>query len=234
MTELRAFLGLTGYYRKFVKNYGILAKPLTNLLRLKHFEWTSQAQQAFDYLKTAMTTTLVLALPNFKAPFTVETDACGDGLGAVLMQSGQPIAYLSKALGEKHKNLSIYEKEFLALIMAVEKWRPYLQRQEFIIQTDHKSLEYLKEQNLHSDMQRKAMTKLMGLQFKIVYKRGKENLAADALSRVAHLMALQAVSILQPQWIQEVINSYATDSKAQELLSQLAIHSPDEKGFRLD
>jgi hypothetical protein len=135
------------------------------------------------------------------------------------MQSGQPIAYLSKALGEKHKNLSIYEKEFLALIMAVEKWRPYLQRQEFIIQTDHKSLEYLKEQNLHSDMQRKAMTKLMGLQFKIVYKRGKENLAADALSRVAHLMALQAVSILQPQWVQEVINSYATDSKAQELLS---------------
>lgn len=121
MTELRAFLGLTGYYRKFVKNYGILAKPLINLLRLKHFEWTSQAQQAFDYLKTAMTTTLVLALPNFKAPFTVETDACGDGLGAVLMQSGQPIAYLSKALGEKHKNLSIYEKEFLALIIAVEK-----------------------------------------------------------------------------------------------------------------
>jgi hypothetical protein len=121
MTELRAFLGLTGYYRKFVKNYGILAKPLTNLLRLKHFEWTSQAQQAFDYLKTAMTTTLVLALPNFKAPFTVETDACGDDLGAVLMQSGQPIAYLSKALGEKHKNLSIYEKEFLALIIAVEK-----------------------------------------------------------------------------------------------------------------
>lgn len=145
MTELRGFLGLTGYYRKFVKHYGMLAKPLTNILRLKQFQWSEQAQQAFDNLKTAMTTTPVLAMPNFQAQFTVETDACIDGIGAVLMQGGQPVVYLSKALGEKHKNLSIYEKEFLALIMAVEKWRPYLQRQEFIIQTDHRSLAYLKE-----------------------------------------------------------------------------------------
>lgn len=122
------------------------------------------------------------------------------------MQEGQPIAYLSKALGDKHKNLSIYEKEFLALIMVVEKWRPYLQRQEFIIQTYHKSLAYLRDQNLHSDMQRKAMTRLMGLQFKIVYKQGKDNIAADALSRVAHLLAIQAVSTIQPQWVKEVLN----------------------------
>ena len=82
--------------------------------------------------------------------------------------------------------------------MAIEKWRPYLQRQEFLILTDHKSLSYLNEQNLHYDMQRKAMTRLMGLQFRIIYKQGKENLAADALSRVAHMMAPQAVSQLQP------------------------------------
>jgi hypothetical protein len=85
------------------------------------------------------------------------------------MQQVQPIAYLSKALHEKHKNLSIYEKEFLAFIMAVEKWHHYLQRQEFTIVTDHKSLAYLNDQNLHSDMQRKAMTRLMGTHFKIVY-----------------------------------------------------------------
>jgi hypothetical protein len=89
------------------------------------------------------------------------------------MQKGQPIAFLSKALREKHKALSIYEKEFLALIMAVERWRHYLQRKEFIIQTDHKSLAYLNEQNVHSKMQRKAMTRLTGLQFKIIYKKGK-------------------------------------------------------------
>jgi len=82
--------------------------------------------------------------------------------------------------------------------MAVEKWRSYLQRQEFLILTDHRSLSYLKEQNLHFEMQRKTMTRLMDLQFKIIYKQGKENLVADALSRVAHMMALQAVSQVQP------------------------------------
>jgi len=76
-----------------------------------------------------------------------------------------------------------------------------LQRQEFVIRTDHKTLAYLTEQNLHSDMQRKAMTRFMGLQFKVVYKKGKDNMAADALSRVGHLLALQAVSQVQPRWI---------------------------------
>jgi hypothetical protein len=226
VTELRAFLGLTGYYRKFVRQYGIMAKPLTNLLKHRQFTWSPAAQLAFDNIKVAMTRTPVLALPNFNAPFTVETDACQNGIGAVLMQHGQPIDYLSKALGEKHRSLSIYEKEFLALIMAVEKWRHYLQRQEFIILTDHKSLAYLNEQNLHSEMQRKAMTRLMGLQFKIRYKQEKENIAADALSRVGRMMALQAVSTVQPAWVQEVINSYVTDPQAQQLLQRLAIASP--------
>jgi hypothetical protein len=90
------------------------------------------------------------------------------------MQKGQPIEFLSKAVGEKHKALSIYEKEFLALIMAVERWRHYLQWKEFIIQIDHKSLAYLNEQNVHSEMQRKAMTRLIGLQFKIIYKKAKK------------------------------------------------------------
>ena len=233
-TELRAFLGLTGYYRKFVKGYGVIAKPLTNLLRHKQFQWNPKAQTTFDELKIAMSHTPVLTLPNFQEPFTVETDACADGIGAVLMQKGQPIAFLSKALGEKHKHLSIYEKEFLALIMAVERWRHYLQRQEFIILTDHKSLAYLQEQNLHSDMQRKAMTRLMGLQFKIVYKKGKDNLAADALSRVSHLHTLQVVSMVRPDWLQEVLHSYATDPRAQKLLTQLAIQSPDMAGYSLD
>lgn len=234
-TELRGFLGLTGYYRKFVRKYGLLAKPLTNLLKKKqvNFIWSAEAETAFLALKEAMTSTPVLQLPNFQKQFIVETDACDTGIGAVLMQDSHPIAFLSKALSPTHQQLSIYEKEFLALIMAVERWRPYLQRGEFIIRTDHYSLSYLDDQVLQSPLQRKAMAKLMGLQFKICYKKGVENTAADSLSRVGHLLAVQACSEVRPAWVQEILNSYATDPEAQAKLTALAVLSPDPEGFAL-
>jgi hypothetical protein len=233
ITELRGILGLTGYYRKFVKNYAIIARPLTTLLKKKGFIWDDTATAAFQALKQAMMTTPVLQLPNFDKPFVVETDACDSGIGAVLMQEGHPLAFLSKPLGVVHKHLSIYEKEFLALLMAVDRWRPYLQRGEFIIKTDHSSLCFLEDQNLQSPLQQKAMARLMGLQFKIVYRKGAENHAADALSRVGHLMAIQLCSSAQPAWLQEIANSYATDQEAQKKLTELAIISPDEHGYEL-
>jgi hypothetical protein len=175
ITDLRGFLGLTGYYRKFVKNYAIIARPLTNLLKKKAFIWSDSATIAFQALKEAMQTTPVLQLPNFEKQFIVETDACDLGIGAVLMQDQHPIAFLSKPLAVSHQHLPIYDKEFLALLMAVERWRSYLQRGEFIIKTDHHSLSYLDDQQLQSPLQRKAMARLMGLQFRIVYRKGIEN-----------------------------------------------------------
>ena len=135
-----------------MKHYGLIAKPLTRLLQKNQFVWSSAAQQAFDTLKHVMSSTPVLALPNFQEVFEVATDASNVGIGAVLIQQGQPTTFLSKALGEAHKHLSIYEKEFLALIMVVDKWRPYLQMTEFVIKNDHKSLSFLMEQNLHSEL----------------------------------------------------------------------------------
>lgn len=232
-TELRGFLGLTGYYRKFVPRYGVIAKPLTQLLTKKGFAWNEQAEAAFQELKLSMVNTHVLALPNFDRPFTIETDACDTGIGAVLVQDGHPVAYFSKALGIRNQQLSTYEKEFLAVMMAVDKWRAYLQRGPFVILTDHKSLCNLGDQQLDTDLQRKAMSKLVGLQFRFQYKKGVDNGAADALSRVGHLLSANALSICQPRWIQEVANSYETDSKAQELLAKLALSSPDEDGYSL-
>lgn len=118
---LRGFLGLTGYYRKFVKNYGVIAKLLTALLKKGNFKWTPEAEQTFYQLKDAMVNTPVLELPDFSKLFVLETDASYGGIGAVLMQDKHPLAYLSKALGPKSMGLSIYEKEFLAIILAVQK-----------------------------------------------------------------------------------------------------------------
>jgi hypothetical protein len=118
--ELRSFLGLAGYYRKFVRGFGVISKPLTELLKKNVlFVWTSVHDKSFAALKKALCTAPVLALPNFSKPFSVETDACGTGVGAVLLQDGHPLAYISKALGVKSQSLSTYEKEYLAIILAI-------------------------------------------------------------------------------------------------------------------
>jgi hypothetical protein len=108
VTELRGFLGLTGYYKKFVRHYGTIAKPLTRLLQGKHlWNWTEASQQAFDKLKVAMTQTPVLALPNFEIPFEVETDACEEGIWAILMQQHRTIHFLVKLWGEEQTTFYI-------------------------------------------------------------------------------------------------------------------------------
>jgi hypothetical protein len=104
------------------------------------------------------------------------------------------MAFLSKALGDRNQHLSIYENKFLALIMVVDQWRPYLQHLEFLIRIDHQSLCFLTGQQIQFDLQRKSMTKLMGLQFKIVYKKGKDNVVADALPQISHVLFVSIVT----------------------------------------
>jgi hypothetical protein len=150
--ELRGFLGLTGYYRKFIQHYAIICQPLTALLEKGAiFAWSSAAETAFQVLKQALISAPVLALPDFSLPFTVDTDACDIGIGAVLSQKGHPLAYVHRALGPRNQGLSVYEKEYLAILLAVPQWRPYLQLGAFVTRTDHQSLTHLTDQRLHTD-----------------------------------------------------------------------------------
>jgi hypothetical protein len=224
--ELRSFLGLAGFYRKFVRHFGIIIRPLFNLLK-KHtlFVWTQEHEKAFDLLKTALVTTPVLALPDFSKQFYVYTDACQYGIGAVLMQQGHPLAFLSRALGPKNQGLSTYEKEYLAIILAVVHWRAYLQVSEFVIYTDHSSLVQLNER-LHTPWQQRLYSKLAGLQYRIVYRKGVENAAADALSRQPQVSATCAsLSHCTPTWLHSVVEGYAQYSPTKELLAKLSLHS---------
>ena len=183
--QLRGFLGLTGYYRRFVKDYGKLAQPLTRLCKTSGgLEWSEEADKAFNQLKWAMTKAPVLVIPDYNQEFVVETNASGNGIGAVLMQQGHPIAFISKALSPKHQSLSVYDKEMFAVLFAVKKWHHFLIRRHFIIKTDHQPLKYLLEQKVVTPSQHVWLAQLMAYDFEIMYKKGSENRVADALSRV--------------------------------------------------
>ncbi|XP_066351740.1 uncharacterized mitochondrial protein AtMg00860-like [Miscanthus floridulus] len=116
---VRGFLGLAGYYRKFVHNYGAVAAPLIALLKKEGFSWNDAAAAAFDDLKAAVTSAPVLAMPDFAKPFTIKCDASSHGFGAVLIQEGHPIAFFSRPVAPRHRALAAYERELIGLVHAV-------------------------------------------------------------------------------------------------------------------
>lgn len=160
--QLRGFLGLTGYYRRFVKNYSIIAAPLTELLKKEAFHWSESAAASFAALKAAMCSAPVLRLPDFAKPFVLETDALDLGIGAVLLQDNHPIAYFSKKLGPRRRLASTYHKELYAIVEGVQKWRQYLLGREFIIRSDQRSLKDLLSQVVQTPDQQFYLQKLMG------------------------------------------------------------------------
>lgn len=151
------------------------------------------------------------------------------------MQDSHPVAYHSKSLGPKNIGLSAYEKECLALLFAIDHWRPYLQHSKFTIRTGQKSLLNLTNQRLNTPIQQRAFTKLAGLQFTIQYKTGVTNRAADALSRRDHPTEAEvvAISVCKPAWVEVIGASYRTDPEAQQRLTQLLLQPGDAQGYSL-
>lgn len=148
LKSLRDFLGLTSYYRKFFRDYRKISQPLIMLLRKDQFQWSTESKVTFNFLKQAMASAPILALPNFSKEFIVEYDTLGVGLKVVLMQERHPIAVSSQTLFLKNFGMSTYKKELMAMVFVVRKWHSYLAWHHFKIRTNHLSLKYKLEQSI--------------------------------------------------------------------------------------
>jgi len=185
-------------------------------------ELNEETAQAFTLLKGLMTSALVLALPNFNKLFVVETDASKAGIGAVLMHEGHLIAFISKSLGLKQQSLSVYEREMMAIIHGVNKWKHYLWGRHFHIRTDHISLKYLFHQKLTTPAQHLWLVKLLGYDYNIEYKQGKENVPADALSRIPSKdLYAMTTSTISTNLMEEIRQSYTNDFAIQHIIKDL-------------
>lgn len=227
---LRGFLGITGYYRKFVKNYGKIVWPLTQLLKKDSFLWSREAQEAFEKLKEAMTTIPVLAMPDFDKEFILETDASGKGIGVVLMQEGRPISYMSQTLSDRAQQKSVYERELMAIVVSIQKWRPYLLGRHFKVHTDQKSLKFLTEQKTMGEEQQKWISKLLGFDFEVKYKPGKENNAADSLSRQMQYVHITTIQCEAWEGLEEEVQS---DDRLKLVVQALLADPCGQEGFQL-
>ncbi|CAM8993618.1 unnamed protein product [Rhodiola kirilowii] len=204
--EIRSFLGLAGYYRRFIENFARLANPLTRLTRKGvKFEW-DEACEAFEELKIKLTTTPVLVIPSSEEKYIVYCDASLNGLGCVLMQQGRVVAYGSRQLKPHELNYPTHDLELASIVFALKIWRCYLYGVDFEVYSDHKSLKHLFTQKDLNLRQRRWMEYLEDYQFSLHYHPGRANVVADALSRKtsAHLAC-----IMMDQWrLEETIESY--------------------------
>lgn len=190
-TELKSFIGLASWYRRFVKNFAMVAAPLHELTKggkkSKAISWNNEAENAFMALKSALTSTPVLSVPDFTRPFVVQCDASNKGIGAVLFQCEddveRPVAYASRKLLDRETKYSASEKELLSVVHAVEQFRPYIEGSHFKVITDHSALQWLdNNKDPHGRLARWAM-RLQQFDYEIVFRKGKDNVVADALSR---------------------------------------------------
>ncbi|KAJ8772223.1 hypothetical protein K2173_027400 [Erythroxylum novogranatense] len=204
----------------FVLNYGVIAAPLTAMLRKNSFQWTDDAIKAFEELKSALTTTPILALPNFELLFIIECDASEIGIGVVLLQENKPIAFFSRAMAARHTILPTYERELIGLVKAIKHWQSYLWGKKILVRTDHYILKFLLEQRSLSSPQQHWLSKLLPFDFTVEYKAGKSNTVADALSRRdADQHYLLALSMPQLDLFDEIRHEQQQSTEIQQLLT---------------
>ena len=236
VTEVRSFLGLAGYYRRFVKGFSMIAAPMTRLLQKNvKYEWSEKCQGSFEKLKAFLTEALVLTQPTCGKEYVIYSDASLNGLECVLMQDGKVVAYASRQLKPHEKNYPTHDLELAVIVFALKIWRHYLYGEKCFIYTDHKSLKYLPSQRELNLRQRRWMELIKDYDCVIDYHPGKANVVADALSRktMQTLRALNAnlslsddgtvvaESVARPNLLNRVLEAQKKDEKISAIIDQI-------------
>ncbi len=231
LKEIQRFLGFINYYSRFIKNYANIAKPLFVFSKTQSkFEWKSQHEKAFNELKEALLNYQSLVCPDINKPFTIYTDASDTSIGSVLMQetsSGlQTVSMRSRCLKGSELNYSTYDKELLAIHDAFMHWRYYLDGNSFVVMTDHNPLVHLFKQDQLNQRQVRWINNLWNQKMEIKYIKGKENVVADALSR---LQINHISTIVIDEDLEELSNDYMKDSYFKDIWTSLINNSTNEK-----
>jgi hypothetical protein len=209
LTQLQSFLRVSGYYRRFMRDFTTIATPLNDLMK-KGVSFCGGAthDQAFHTLINKLTHALLLQLLNLGKTFELECDASGTGIGGVLLQQGKLVAYVSEKLSGPSLNYSTYDKELYALVRVLDTWKHYLWPKEFVIHSDHESLKHIRGQAKLNKCHAKWVEFIETFTYIIKHKKGKDNVIADALSRRYTMLSQLDHKFLGLESIKEL---YATD-----------------------
>jgi hypothetical protein len=222
VSDIRSFMGLAGYYRRFIKGFSKIGCPITVLHKKGvKFTWTSECEEIFQELKYLLTHAPVLRIADPDDDFLVCIDSCKERLGGVLMQEGRVIFYVSRKLNENEINYVTHDLELAAIVNALKMWRHYLLGRRFVLMTDHCGLRHLFDQPKLNARQASWMALLSEFDFEIKHIKGKENGVVNALRRSVKMIHLTMVSTCETDVMKRVKNAQETNAFFKTVTSYL-------------
>lgn len=218
LKDVRRLMGMANWYRRFIPNFATISAPLSDLLKKgKAFQWTPAAGKAFEDLKKVLVSEPVLANPDYSKPFTIQTDASDCGIGGVLVQGSgdneKAVAYFSQKLSATQQKYQTTERECLAVIVAIEKFRPYIEGVHFTVVTDHASLQWLQNLKDPSGRLGRWALRLQPYDFSLVHRPGRQMVVADALSRAVEMVDGSTFAKTDDEWYNSLKASVESDSQ---------------------
>jgi hypothetical protein len=230
VAEVRSFMGLVGYYRRFIAEFSRIAHPITSLQRKeKTFQWTEECEKSFQRLKQLLTNAPILRIVDPNMDFMVCTDVCKEGLGGVLSHNGFVICYESRKLKENEKNYATNDLELTTIIHALRKWIHYLMGRRFELRTDHNSLKYLFDQPTLNARQSRWLEFPCEYKFDIKHIKGKENKVVDALRRKVHELHATTISMYRTDIKDRILETTNVDLQYRDLVAKLQQRERDHR-----